>query len=32
LWHGGEATEARLAYERMPEARRKLLVQFVESL
>lgn len=32
LWHGGEATAARTAYERLPETEAKALVRFVESL
>lgn len=32
LWHGGEATPARQAFEKMSKAERNALVKFVESL
>ena len=32
LWHGGEATEAKLAYQRMDRRERAALIAFLESL
>ncbi len=32
LWHGGEAANAKSSFVSMPEAKRKLLIKFLESL